>query len=235
MEKKKLLIKIRKELRNKADKIYKQGAENFFKESIKIYGVRAPELRCIARKFFPKSIEKEELFNLCEELLKSGYGEEAHIAFGWAYHLKKDYKVSDFLVFEKWLKRYVSDWGMCDDFCGHNLGYLIFSFPQLLPRVKRWTKSKNRWLRRASAVSLIYSVRKRRYLKEIFKTAKILLEDTDDLVQKGYGWMLKEASNVYQREIFDFVMAHKRKMPRTALRYAIEKMPLNLKKKAMSK
>ena len=55
------------------------------------------------------------------------------------------------------------------------------------------------------------------------------------MVQKGYGWMLKEASNHNQKGVFAFVMKHKAKMPRTALRYAIEKLPAILKKKAMAK
>jgi 3-methyladenine DNA glycosylase AlkD len=62
-----------------------------------------------------------------------------------------------------------------------------------------------------------------------------LLLDADDLVQKGYGWMLKSASQLHQKEIFDYIMKKKDVMPRTALRYAIEKMPLELKEKAMKK
>ena len=59
--------------------------------------------------------------------------------------------------------------------------------------------------------------------------------DRDDMVQKGYGWMLKEASKPHQRQVFDFVMSHKAVMPRTALRYAIEKMPQDLRAQAMEK
>ena len=57
----------------------------------------------------------------------------------------------------------------------------------------------------------------------------------DDMVQKGYGWMLKEASKPWQREVFDFVIRNKAVMPRTALRYAIEKMPPDLRAKAMER
>ncbi len=62
-----------------------------------------------------------------------------------------------------------------------------------------------------------------------------MLLDNDDLVQKGYGWMLKAASESHQKEVFDYVMKNKARMPRTALRYAIEKMPKDLKVKAMEK
>jgi len=71
------------------------------------------------------------------------------------------------------------------------------------------------------------------FLNEIFEISDILLMDRDDMVQKGYGWMLKEASKKHQVEVFDYVMRWKAKMPRTALRYAIEKMPVEMRRKAM--
>ena len=90
-------------------------------------------------------------------------------------------------------------------------------------------------MRRASSVSLIIPARKGLFLDAIFEIADNLLLDKDDLVQKGYGWMLKAASESHQQEVFDYVMKNKFKMPRTALRYAIEKMPKNLKIIAMEK
>ena len=72
-------------------------------------------------------------------------------------------------------------------------------------------------------------------LREAFVVADILLKDSDDMVQKAYGWMLKEVSNQYPERVFSYVMKHKDKMPRTALRYAIEKLSLSLKKQAMKK
>jgi 3-methyladenine DNA glycosylase AlkD len=62
-----------------------------------------------------------------------------------------------------------------------------------------------------------------------------LLLDKDDLVQKGYGWLLKVASHLHQKEVFDYVMKNKEHMPRTALRYAIEKMPQSLRREAMKR
>lgn len=101
--------------------------------------------------------------------------------------------------------------------------------------MKKWPSSKNRWMRRASAVTLIYSARKGTHLDNIFNTANILLLDKDDLVQKGYGWMLKEASKSSLEEVFQYVINNKNKMPRTALRYAIEKMSDKYKKAAMQR
>ena len=63
----------------------------------------------------------------------------------------------------------------------------------------------------------------------------MLLRDEDDLVQKGYGWLLKEESRTHQKEVFDYVVKNKQVMPRTALRYAIELLPKELKSEAMKK
>jgi 3-methyladenine DNA glycosylase AlkD len=73
------------------------------------------------------------------------------------------------------------------------------------------------------------------FLRDIFEIAGILLLDKDDMAQKGYGWMLKAASKAYQKEVFNYVVSKKAIMPRTALRYAIEKMPQELKAEAMRK
>jgi 3-methyladenine DNA glycosylase AlkD len=74
-----------------------------------------------------------------------------------------------------------------------------------------------------------------KFLSDIFHIADSLLQDKDDLVQKGYGWMLKEASIEHQEAVLDYIIRNKTLMPRTALRYAIERMPKDLKQKAMAK
>jgi 3-methyladenine DNA glycosylase AlkD len=108
-------------------------------------------------------------------------------------------------------------------------------YPDKITDLKRWSKSKNLWMRRASSVSLIIPARKGLYLDSVFSIAETLLMDEEDMVRKGYGWMLKAASQAYQKEVFGFVMKHKSVMPRTSLRYAIEKMPADLKAAAMAK
>ncbi|XOB41080.1 MAG: DNA alkylation repair protein [Candidatus Nealsonbacteria bacterium] len=234
----KLLSDIRKELKKNIDLDYKKGVKRFFKEEIKVHGVRTPVVREISKKYFQKvkHLKKKEIFLLCEKLLQTGYGEQEGIAFNWAFRLYKQYERKDFKIFESWLKEYVSDWAKCDIFCSRAFGYFIYGFPEFLSEVRLWTKSKNRWLRRASAVILIYPIkRSKKFLSHVFKTADILLMDFDDMVQKGYGWMLKETSNIYPKQVFDYVMKNKDKMPRTALRYAIEKYPQGLKKKAMER
>jgi 3-methyladenine DNA glycosylase AlkD len=84
-------------------------------------------------------------------------------------------------------------------------------------------------------VSLIVPVRKGMFLDDVFAISNSLLKDKDDLVQKGFGWLLKETSRLHQNEVFEYVMKNKKDMPRTALRYAIEKFPNDLRDAAMKK
>ena len=182
-----------------------------------------------------QSKSKAEVFALCEELWQSGYMEEAFIACNWSYYRNKEYEPEDFKLFEHWVASYVTNWATCDTLCNHTVGDFLEMYPEYLPELKRWAKSENRWMRRAAAVSLIVPAKRGMFLEEVIALADILLLDKDDLVRKGYGWMLKAASKNHQAEVFDYVMKNKKTMPRTALRYAIEKMPPELKAQAMEK
>ncbi len=229
------LEKIRKKIIESSEEKYKIGAKNYFKEEIKLYGVRTPKVREISRAFFPSEKSKKEIFQLAEEMIKTGYMEESTIGFEWIYRKKKDWEKKDFKFFEKIVKKYIDNWAKCDDFCCHTLGEFLLEFPEFKKETKKWAKNKNRWERRASAVCLILPVRKKpkENLKDVFEISEILLEDKDDLVQKGYGWLLKVSADIERQKVFDWIMKRKNKMPRTALRYAIEKMPKEMKTKAM--
>jgi 3-methyladenine DNA glycosylase AlkD len=231
-----IIEKIRRELRRSASDKVRKGGDNFFKEKIKLYGVKTAIAARIAGENFKavKDKNKAEIFSLCEVLWRSGYMEESFIACNWSYRIRKAYKPGDFKIFEKWVNNHVSNWAACDTLCNHTIGTFLEKYPGYLINLKKWAKSKNRWVRRASAVSLIVPAKQGKFLKDIFEIADIMLLDQDDLVQKGYGWMLKAASQAHQKEVFDYVIKNKAAMPRTALRYAIEKMPKELKEKAMN-
>jgi 3-methyladenine DNA glycosylase AlkD len=234
---KKIIVAVRRELKKNADPKTKESGQRFFKEAVKLYGVKSAAVSRIGKVFFPeiKNLPKNEIWNLCEEFWQSGFMEESFVACQWSYSIRKLYEPSDFNIFEAWIGKYVNNWASCDTFCNHTVGALVEKYPQFLADLKRLAHSKNRWLRRAAAVSLIIPAKRGLFLKDIFAIADILLLDQEDLVQKGYGWMLKVASQPHQKEVFDYVMKNKKTMPRTALRYAIEKMPTPLKTQAMEK
>jgi len=232
-----ILTSLRNELSTIADEKTRKQGEKFFKEEVSMYGIKSAQVTAISKKYYQKikNLEKNEIFTLCEELWKSGIMEECMIACQWSEKQSKYFVEEDIELFERWISKYVSNWATCDTLCNHTVGSIVTMYPKLTQYMKQWSKSPNRWMRRASAVTFIIPARKGLFLDDIFEIAQTLLTDTDDLVQKGYGWMLKAASQAYQQEVFEFIMKNKKEMPRTALRYAIEKMPEDLRKKAMAK
>ena len=232
-----ILADIRHELEQQADLRTKSSSQHYFKEKVSFIGVKTVIVTGIARKYFSqlKTADKLQIFALCEELLKSDYIEEAFIAFDWSYRLRDSYVPDDFAIFERWIDKYVNNWAKCDTLCNHTVGTFVERYPEYIRNLKKWAASSNRWFRRAAAVTLVIPAKKGKFLADIFKIADLLLLDKDDLVQKGYGWMLKEASRMHRQEVFDYVLQNNKNMPRTALRYAIEKMPDDLRRQAMDK
>lgn len=232
-----IIEKVREALLSSADEKTRQQSEYFFKEKVTVYGIKSATVQKIAKDIFAeiKDLPKAEIFAMCEELWQSGYMEESFVACVWSEKLGKKFEPADFEILERWIKNYVSNWASCDTLCNHTVGDFVMMYPEYISKLKEFAHSKNRWVKRAAAVSLIVPARKGLFLNDIFEIADTLLMDSDDLVQKGYGWMLKAASQAHQQAVFEYVMCKKAVMPRTALRYAIEKMPEELRKQAMQK
>ena len=232
-----MLTSIRNDLKSHADAKTAVVAQKFFKEKITVYGVKTGTVVAIAKKYWKemKEVSKSEIFVLCEELYKSGIMEESFIVSSWVPKLSGCFEKKDIDVFYHWINSYITNWASCDGFCNHSVGEFIEKYPEQVTVLKQWATSENRWVKRAAAVSLIVPAKHGKFLEEVFEIADILLLDKDDMVQKGYGWMLKEASRLHQQEVFAYVVKHKNVMPRTALRYAIELMPQSFRESAMEK
>jgi 3-methyladenine DNA glycosylase AlkD len=232
-----IIENLRQELIKNANEKTRLSGERFFKEDVKLYGIKSADVSRISKEHYKNITDKSKshIFSLCNELWKSGYMEESFVACNWAYDVRKHYEPDDFDIFEKWVSTYVGNWASCDTLCNHTVGTFVEMYPEYLSGLKKWAQSKNRWVKRASAVSLILPARRGKFLEDIFIIADILHSDKDDMVQKGYGWMLKAASEAHQKDVFNYVMRKKTTMPRTSLRYAIEKLPPELKAQAMAK
>ncbi|HMK93967.1 MAG TPA: DNA alkylation repair protein [Candidatus Limnocylindrales bacterium] len=231
------LTQIRQDLQASADPQTRKTFQRFFKEQVKYYGVKTPTVGKIAKKYWKqvKVLDKQGVFKLCEELFRSDYTEEAFVVAFWLPNYLDRLEPSDMATFRGWIERYVNNWAKCDSFCNHTIGDLIQKYPEIISEIKNWAKNNNRWLKRAAAVSLIVPAKTGRFLHDAFEICDVLLVEEDDMVQKGYGWLLKEESRKHQKDVYDYVIEHKSVMPRTALRYAIELMPKELRKLAMEK
>jgi 3-methyladenine DNA glycosylase AlkD len=232
-----VIVRIREDLRNRADPEIQRITRRFFKEEVSCYGIKTAAVIAIAKTYWKevRTRDKQEIFGLCEELYRSGIMEEDFIVSNWVPNLAERFEPEDIDVFRRWITTWITNWAVCDSFCNHTVGDFIEKYPEFIGELKQWTRLGNRWMRRAAAVSLIVPAKHGKFLNDATEIAALLLTDKDDMVQKGYGWLLKEVSRKHPDEVFAFVVKNRKQMPRTALRYAIELMPKEMKAEAMKK
>jgi 3-methyladenine DNA glycosylase AlkD len=221
-----LLKATRARLRAAADPEFAAGLRRFFKEPVKPYGVRTPYLRELARLAYAqvKHWPVAERDRFVTELWKSGMLEEGVIVCHVYRRFAKTCDRREFSMFEQWLNRYVGNWSHCDGVSTWLIAASIANRPELTVRLARWTKSKNRWKRRAAAVSLIQEAKRGRSTETIFQICGLLRGDADDMVRKGVGWLLKETYPKRPREEIRFLGDWRASAPRLVLRLAAEKM-----------
>lgn len=181
-----------------------------------------------------QNLSNQALFNECESLLETSKTPHTIIAYELVFKRRKSFIKEDFNQFEHWVKTYLKDWWDVDDFGTHALGYHLMVYPENFQKLLQWTTHPDFPVRRIAAVSLIYAIRKNQITNlSPFEIAKRLLEDPHYLVQKGYGWMLKELSVHHPNEVISFLQEHVESMPRTSFRYALEKLPQETKQAMM--
>lgn len=231
-----ILLEVRTFLKDNIDNHTKETSQKFFKEKVNVYGVKISIVTKIAKKLYKKiqPLSKNNVLQLCEELFRSGMLEESFIACKWSEYVK-EYEEADFKIFEHWVNTYVTNWATCDTLCNHTVGAFIEKYPSYVTSLYDWARSENMWVRRASAVSLIIPAKRGLFLEEAFMISDLLMGDTEDLVQKGFGWLLKEEGRTHQTEVFEYILKNRDVMPRTSLRYAIKLMPEEMRKEAMKR
>lgn len=195
------------------------------------------DIRKLSSKLYGKIQDKslDNILDLCEELFHENNWALGVIAFDWAYRVRSLYDENTYTIFFQWLKKYVHGWGECDDFCTHAFGALLRKFKSLFFEVTEWTKDKDFWVRRASAVVLIPAILHNDFdWIDPLVISDSLMFDKHDLVQKGYGWMLKCLSKVDGERVINYLIDNRSRMSRTAFRYALEKFDKETRSRLMS-
>jgi len=220
-------MKAREEIRALADKEIAQHSLRFFKTGKGEYGygdiflgVRAPKIRLIAKKHIDISIAD------MKTLIQSKYHEErllGLIILVNKYSKNRDKKTRNQLykIYVSSFK-YINNWDLVDVTCPHVIGKHLMDKDRSI--LYAWAKTEDLWTKRIAIVSTHCFIRKNE-LQDTFKIAEILLHDTHDLIHKAVGWMLRESGKRDIEKEEDFLKKHYRTMPRTMLRYAIERFP----------
>src|SRR5262245_35025565 len=138
-------------------------------------------------------------------------------------------------VWKRWLaKNYSANWATTDSICGSLIGPLLMVHPGLAKQMLIWARDPNMWVRRASAVALIPSVRRAMALDIAYEIASRLHADQEDLLQKAVGWMLREAGKADAERLERYLRANGPRIPRTTVRYAIERFPVAKRREVLA-
>ncbi len=226
-------MKAREEIRALANKEIAENSLRFFKTGKGEYGygdiflgVRVPKIRLIAKKHIDISIID------MKTLIQSKYHEErllGLIILVNKYSKTKDRKIKDQL-YKIYISsfKYINGWDLVDVTCPHIIGEHLRDKDRSI--LYTWAKSDDLWTKRIAIVSTHCFIRKND-LEDTFKIAEILLQDKHDLIHKAVGWMLREAGKRDIKKEEAFLKKYYKIMPRTMLRYSIEKFPEDKRQK----
>ncbi|HEY6307829.1 MAG TPA: DNA alkylation repair protein [Candidatus Angelobacter sp.] len=208
-------------LRKHADPAKAAVSRGYFKDpgDQVFLGVTTPLLRKLAREFCLLPLSD------VRRLMKSRVHEEQSLAYAiLRRRFEKGSGTEQEEIFRFYVRnrRLVHSWDSVDDSAPNIVGpYLLERDKKLLYQLAR---SSRLWDRRIAMVSTLYFIR-RGHISDTLKLAEILLDDEEDLIHKATGWMLREVGKQDLAALKRFLKAHCKTMPRTMLRYAIERFP----------
>ncbi len=213
------------------------GVQWFFKEEIQSHGWYTAALRKAARQTRKKILKEYDLaflVKLADQLFTGSNLEEKVFAVFLLENLTDKLGDAEFKLFELWLDR-ISSWADHDGLLHDVIAPMIVAKPARKATVFRWAKSKKRWHRRAACVALIRGTRLRLFFPEIKRLSNSLLNDEDDMVQKGLGWLLRETAKADAERTIQYLMSIRNKAPRLVLRTACETLSPSARKSILQK
>jgi 3-methyladenine DNA glycosylase AlkD len=227
---------IRRVLKDGGSPSHAEGVQYFFNEEIRSRGWYTAELRRVAVRF-RKTILNERgqdfLVRVADRLFRGSVLEEKGFAVLMLEKLTEKFGDLEFRLFESWLPR-ISSWADHDGLVHYVIAPMVAAEPARIRCVFRWAKSQNRWQRRAACVALIQGSRRRQFFPEITKLATLLLNDEDDMVQKGLGWLLRETAKADPKRTIPYLRKIQARAPRLVLRTACETLPKSRRREILA-
>ena len=226
-------------LASMADPVKARGAERYFKGSVQCYGVSSPDVRALAAELYGKvkaTWTVGDAVELCDLLFRRRELEAKGIGGLILSRFKKEFPRSLFSKVKAWLAGDLLDnWASVDVFCTDAMGALLAMYPDLTEKIKGWAGHRNRWVKRAALVSFIKPAKKREFLPAIYAISASVFPVDDDLIHKANGWLLREAGKTDPARLERFLLTHGPAIPRTTLRYAIERFPETKRKSLLTR
>jgi len=228
---------IRTVLKNGGSAPHSAEVQWFFKEEVKSRGWYTHELRKVAVRFRRTILAErgqDYLLQVADQLFRGDVLEEKVFAVLMLQGIVGEFGKPEFKLFESWLDR-VSSWADHDGLVHYLIGPMIAADDGFLSRPPRWAKKRGRWHQRAAAVSLIHSTRQHKNFGDIQRMTEMLLTSKDDMVQKGLGWLLREAAKANPSQTVKYLMTIRERTPRFVLRTACETLPARTRERVLEK
>ena len=227
---------IRQALKEGGSAEHASGVQWFFKEEIKSHGWYTAALRKAIRQCRREILREHDfdfLTGVADQLFSGPVLEEKIAGVFLLEGLDAQCGDREFAMFESWLDR-IGSWADHDGLVHYLISPMVAAKPARTKFVFRWAKSPNRWHRRAACVALIRAARAKMLSPEIVRLSDTLLDDKDDMVQKGLGWLLRETAKADAPRIVPYLMKIRERAPRLVLRTACETLPETTKKKILT-
>ena len=218
---------IRRVLRDGGSAEHAAGVQWFFKEEIKSHGWYSAALRRAMKRCRREILSERDfdfLVAVADQLFRGTVLEEKIAAVLLLENLDDQFGDREFRLFESWLDR-IRSWADHDGLVHDLIAPMIAAKPLRAKFVFRWAKARDRWHRRAACVALIRGARAQMFFPEIVRLSNLLLSDQDDMVQKGLGWLLREAAKSDPKRTVPYLMKIRERAPRLVLRTACETLP----------
>jgi 3-methyladenine DNA glycosylase AlkD len=196
---------------------------------LRFYNVGTKNVRSLARAIYLANRDKwsiDDAMRLADRLIRDPFLETKAVGIELVARYARAFTPRLLPSWKRWLaQNHSANWATTDAICGALIGPLLADHPRLIPQLVAWTRHRNMWVRRASAVALIPPMRRGLARDEAYTVARALHADREDLIQKAVGWMLREAGKQDSVRLEAYLRANAPGIPRTTFRYAIERFP----------
>lgn len=193
------------------------------------YNVGTAPMRALARSIHERHRDRwsiDDAMALADLLIVDRYLETKSIGIEVVARYRRAFTPRLLARWKRWLAaNHSTNWATTDAMCGALVGPLLVAFPERAAEMRAWSQHRNMWVRRASIVGLIPLARKGAALDLLYENANRLHADHEDLIQKAVGWALREAGKADAVRLERYLLANGPSIPRTTLRYAIERFP----------
>lgn len=203
-----------------------EGVQHYFKHAVVALGIDSPTLRQYGLdqvKRLQPSWTLAESVALCDRLLQEPEMEIRGLGILILHGFRKEFGLDLLQPARRWLATRLDNWALVDSFAGMVLTPILERYPTMAATLRQWSRARPLWVRRAALVTLVPFARRGTHLDLAYDLVSQHFPDREDLMHKAAGWLLREAGKTDMPRLKSFLLEHGSSIPRTALRYAIER------------